>query len=74
MFCKCVLGHVRRSCTIYINGMKSKYPGFNYHRKFDSFESTYFTPTLFDMIRICKHEKAISIGDTSLVVIVAQIN
>jgi hypothetical protein len=24
-------------------------------RKFGGFESTYFTPTLFDMIGICKH-------------------
>jgi len=43
-------------------------------RKFGSFESTYFTPTLFDMIGICKHKKVASIGDTSLAVIVAEIN
>ncbi len=43
-------------------------------RKFGGFESTYFTPTLFDMIRICKHERATSTRDTSLVVIVAKIN
>ncbi len=42
--------------------------------KFGSFESTYFTPTLFDMIGICKHERATSTGDTSLAVIVAKIN
>jgi len=29
ILCKCVLGHVRRLCTIYINGIKSKYLGFN---------------------------------------------
>ncbi len=74
MLCKCVLGHVRRSCTIYINRMKSKYLGFNRHHKFGSFESTYSTPTLFNMLRICKHEKVTSIGDIDLVVIVAEIN
>ncbi len=42
--------------------------------KFGGFESTYFTPTLFDMIGICKHEKATSIIDICLVVIVAEIN
>ncbi len=42
--------------------------------KFGSFESTYFTPTLFDMIEICKHEKATWVGDISLVVIIAKIN
>jgi hypothetical protein len=43
-------------------------------RKFGSFESTYFTPTPFDMIGICKHEEATSIEDTSLVVIIVEIN
>ncbi len=42
--------------------------------KFGGFESTYFTLTLFDMIGICKHERADSIGDTSLAIIVAEIN
>ncbi len=42
--------------------------------KFGGFESTYFTPTLFDMIGICKHERAASARDTGLVVIVAEIN
>ncbi len=42
--------------------------------KFGGFESTYFTPTLFDMIGICKHEKAISIGNTGLAIIVVEIN
>jgi hypothetical protein len=42
--------------------------------KLGGFESTYFTPTLFDMIGICKHEKAASIGDTSLAVMVVDIN
>jgi hypothetical protein len=54
--------------------MKSKYLGFNRHHKFGSFESTYSTPTLFNMLRICKHEKVTSIGDIDLVVIVAEIN
>ncbi len=40
--------------------------------KLDSFESTYFTPTLFDMIEICKHERPASVGDTGLVVIIAK--
>ncbi len=40
--------------------------------KFGSFESTYFTLALFDMIGICKHERLV--GDTSLVVIVVEIN
>jgi hypothetical protein len=43
-------------------------------RKFGGFESTYFTPTLFDMIGICKHERATSTGDTCLVVIIAEID
>ncbi len=42
--------------------------------KFGNFKSTYFTPTLFDMIGICKHEKVTSTGNTILVVIVAEIN
>jgi hypothetical protein len=42
--------------------------------KFGDFESTYFTPTLFDMIGICKHEKAASAKNISLVIIVAKIN
>ncbi len=42
--------------------------------KFGDFESAYFTPTLFYMIGICKHERAISAGDKSLDVIVAKIN
>jgi hypothetical protein len=42
--------------------------------KFGNFESTYFTPTLSNMIGICKHERANSTGDTSLVVIVVEIN
>jgi hypothetical protein len=43
-------------------------------RKFGGFESTYFTPTLFDMIGIYTHERVVSVGDTGLVVIVAEIN
>jgi hypothetical protein len=43
-------------------------------RKFGSFESTYFIPTLFDMIGIYKHERVASIGDISLVVIGVEIN
>jgi len=42
--------------------------------KFGGFESTYFTPTLFDMIGICKHERVVSIKNINLVVIVAKIN
>ncbi len=42
--------------------------------KFGGFKSTYFTPTLFDMITICKHERVALAKDTSLVVIVAKIN
>ncbi len=60
--------------NIYINGMKSKYPRFSHHRKFGSFESTYLTPTFFDTIGICKHEKAILVRDIGLDVIVAEIN
>jgi len=56
--------------------MKSKYAGFNHHFvcKFGGFESTYFTPTLFDMIGIYKHEKVVSDGDTGLAIIVVKIN
>jgi len=43
-------------------------------RKFGSFESTYFMPTLFYMIGICKHEKVTSAGNIGLVVIVVKIN
>ncbi len=43
-------------------------------RKFGNFESTYFIPTLFDMIGIYKHERVASIGDISLVVIGVEIN
>jgi hypothetical protein len=43
-------------------------------RKLGGFESTYFTPTLFDMIGICKHERVASVGDTCLAVMVADIN
>ncbi len=43
-------------------------------RKFGGFELIYFTPTLFEMIGICKHERATSTRDTSLVVIVTKIN
>ncbi len=43
-------------------------------RKLGGFESTYFTPTFFDMIGICKHERVASVGDTCLVVIIANIN
>jgi len=42
--------------------------------KFGSFQSTYFTPTFFDMIGICKHEKVALVGYTSSVVIVVEIN
>ncbi len=42
--------------------------------KFGGFVSTYFTPTLFDMIGICKHERAAVVGDIGLAVIVAKIN
>jgi hypothetical protein len=42
--------------------------------KFGGFESTYFAPTLFDMIGICKHERATSAGNTGFIVIVAKIN
>jgi hypothetical protein len=42
--------------------------------KFGGYESTYFTTTLFGMIGIAKHERAIGAGDTSLAVIVAEIN
>jgi hypothetical protein len=73
---KCVSGHVRRSHTIYINGMKSKYLDFItiFVHNFGSFDSTYFTPTFFDMIGICKHEKATSTRNTDLAVIVVEIN
>jgi hypothetical protein len=56
--------------------MKSKYHGFSHYfcTQVWRFESTYFTPTFFDMIGICKHEKVASIGDTSLAVIVVEIN
>jgi hypothetical protein len=43
-------------------------------REFGNFETTYFTPTFFDMIEICKHEKAVSAGNASLVIIVDEIN
>jgi hypothetical protein len=43
-------------------------------RKFGGFESTYFTPTLFDMIGICKHQRTALAKDTSLAIIVAEIN
>jgi hypothetical protein len=42
--------------------------------KFGGFDSTYSTPTHFDMIGICKHERVAATRDTSLVVIVAKIN
>ncbi len=42
--------------------------------KFGGFESTYFTPTLFNMIRICKHEKAALARDIGLAIIVVGIN
>jgi hypothetical protein len=42
--------------------------------KFGGFESTYFTPTLFDMIGIYKHERPTSAKDTGLAIIVAKIN
>jgi hypothetical protein len=42
--------------------------------KFGGFESTYFTPTLFDIIGICKHEWVTSTKNTSFVVIVVEIN
>jgi hypothetical protein len=42
--------------------------------KFGGFESTYFTPTLFDMIKICKHERPALGSDKGLAVIVAKIN
>jgi hypothetical protein len=56
--------------------MKSKYLEFSHHFvcKFGGFESTYFTPTFFDMITICKHERASLAENTSLVVIVVEIN
>jgi hypothetical protein len=38
-------------------------------RKFGSFESTYFTPTLYDMIGICKHERAALVGDIGSTII-----
>ncbi len=37
--------------------------------KFGGFESTYFTLTLFDMIGICKHEKATLTRNTGFIVI-----
>jgi len=43
-------------------------------QKFGGFESTYFTPTFFYMIGICKHERATSARDIGLVVIVVEIN
>ncbi len=43
-------------------------------RKFGDFESTYFTPRLFYMIGICKHERVASAGDTDLDVIIAETN
>jgi hypothetical protein len=42
--------------------------------KFGGFESTYFTPTFFDMIGICKHERSTSTEDTCLAVIVVEVN
>jgi hypothetical protein len=42
--------------------------------KFGDFALTYFTPTLFHMIGICKHERAASVGNTSLAIIVVEIN
>jgi hypothetical protein len=56
--------------------MKSKYLDFItiFVHNFGSFDSTYFTPTFFDMIGICKHEKATSTRNTDLAVIVVEIN
>ncbi len=43
-------------------------------RKFGSFESTYFSPTHFDTIGICKHEKAALATNIGFDIIVAKIN
>ncbi len=43
-------------------------------RKFGGFESTYVTPTFFDMIGICNHQRATSARDIGLTIIVVEIN
>jgi hypothetical protein len=49
IFCKCVLGHVRRSQTIYINGMNPSILDLVtiFVCKFDDFESTPFYTNIF---------------------------
>jgi hypothetical protein len=43
-------------------------------RKFSGFESTYFSPTHFDTIGICKHEKAALARNIGFDIVVAKIN
>jgi hypothetical protein len=43
-------------------------------RKFGSFESTYFSPTHFDMIGICKHERVVLAKNIGFAIIVVKIN
>jgi hypothetical protein len=43
-------------------------------RKFGSFESTYFTPTFFYVIGICKYERVILARNIGLAIIVVENN
>jgi len=43
-------------------------------RKIGGFESTYFSPTHFDMIGIYKHEKATLAKNIGFAIIVAKMN
>jgi hypothetical protein len=67
ILCKCVLGHVRRSRPSILDLVTILYASL-------AVLNQHTTPTLFDMIGICKHERATSIGDIGLAIIVAEIN
>ncbi len=57
--------------------MKSKYPEFSHHLCTQVWWfgiNIIYTDISFDMIGICKHERAALVGDTSSAIIVVKIN